>query len=403
VLEKYANKFNKGIDDILGGTFGGGSSGGGGGGAAGAAEEGPQAPRSVSALRDSGAQTNSIDQDGEQDEENSGKSVNVAAAVGVNVVFHDSRATTADGVDLSANSDVAVGATNDANYHAEGTGATVFSDIGIGVGVGVTNTVNVTEAKLGADNTVTGAENVTVKAESKQNQSDDFRNKLTSEGSAGAGAGEIGVAGALAVTNTVNNTRALVGQGTRIGTLDDRITRLSVESIDTSKIAAKAWAGALQVEIPSGSDDGENGGKKGAVGATFVVLNSVNTNRAEVGKDAAVFATEDVGVVAINARPTDAKFDFDGDFDLLNPLAFLQTSSYYTESLAGAGATGDLVLAGSFAVTVSHNTTEALIGKDAVVDAEAVTVEAENRQNARSLAGGLGAAQKLGIGASLTA
>ena len=106
---------------------------------------------------------------------------------------------------------------------------------------------------------------------------------------------------------------------------------------------------------------------------------------------------------AENLRQSEDDFDFSGDFDLLNPSAFLQTTNYYTEAVGVGAATGDNALAGSFGVTVSHNDIHAKVGENVTLTAASFQGKAVNRTNARSLTGGVAAAQKLAAGGTVSA
>ena len=384
ILENYANKFKQGLGEagnnqLLSGNFNDSNG------------DSPAAkPHSVSALSEHGASTQSVDQEGNSDSEQS-DSISIAAAVGVNAIDYDSSATTADGLTLSIGGNLDVTADTNTNYNTRGTGVAVLSDNAIAVGVGVTNTLNDTTARIGANTTITTADAIAVDALSTQNQHADFANKLAAEGIAGAGAKKIGVAGALALINNLNNTDAIIGSNTTIATADS----LTIEATDLSRLRAKAWGASVAV-----NDDGDS---KAAVGAAFAVINTINDVEAELEEDSTVTVTGNVRINAESLRQSEDDFNFSGDFSILNPTAFLQTSNYYTEAVGAAGATGDNALAGSFGVTVSNNDIHATIGDDVTITAGgALDMDAKNRTNARSLTGGVAAAQKLAIGGTVS-
>ena len=385
LLEKYANKYKSGMnsatggDEILGGDFSDSEG-----------NESGDSPHSVQALGDHGAKTQSADKQGKSDSGKK-KSISVAAAVGVNALDYDVRATTADGLNLSVGEDLEVSATNNTNYNSRGTGIAILTDNAIAVGVGVVNTLHDTRAKIGAGTTITQAEDITVEAASTQNQSEDFVDKLAAEGVAGAGAKKLGVAGALALVNNINNTEAQVGAGTTITNADG----LTVKSTDLSRLRVKAWGASVAVN--------GKGDSKAAIGAAFAIINTVNDTEAEIGNNSSITVTNGVTVLAENLRQSENDFDFSGDFKVLNPTAFFQTTNYYTEAVGVGAATGDNALAGSFGVIVSHNDIHAKVGENVTLSAGSFQGKARNRTNARSLTGGVAAAQKLAIGGTVSA
>ncbi|WP_437340030.1 beta strand repeat-containing protein, partial [Thalassospira marina] len=386
ILEGYKNKFVDATDEmLLAGDFGD-------------EEGGDKKPRSAQVLadqKDSGNnKTSSVDESGKSDSSKSGKSVSIAAAVGVGVNSRKSIATIDDGASdsiktLSSDSTIDVTSKNDANAQTRGTGAAVLSDTGIAVGVAVTATNHETTAKLGDYTTISSSTGVNVTAQSTQNQADDFANKLMAEAIAGAGAKKLGVAGALSVINTDNDSSAILGKNVDVTSTG----AVQVTSSEKNHIVSRALAASVSVGAQA----------KTAVGATFALINAGNTNKALVDEGAKITTTGDVMVSAKNLRQSESSFGFDGDYSLLNPTSVFQTSNYYTEALAGAASTGNAALSGSFSVTVTQNETSAEIAKSATISADDITLTAENRQNARTLGGAIAVSKQTGVGITLNA
>ncbi|RCK41447.1 hypothetical protein TH25_23770, partial [Thalassospira profundimaris] len=386
VLEGYKNKFVGATDEmLLAGDFGNDS-------------DGKKKPRSAQALADQKTagnnKTSSVDEKGNADSSKSGKSISIAAAVGVGVNNRKSIASIDDGTSgnlntLSAGGDIDVTAKNDANAQTRGVGAAVLSDNGIAVGVAVTATGHETTAKLGDYTKISGSTGVNVTAQSTQNQADDFANKLMAEAVAGSGAKKIGVAGALSVINTDNDSSATLGKNVDVTSTG----AVNVTSSEKNHIVSRALAASVSVGAEA----------KTAVGATFALINAGNTNTALVDDGAKISTTGDLTVSAKNLRQSEESFGFDGDYSLLNPTSVFQTSNYYTEALAGAASTGNTAISGSFSVTVTQNETSASIAKSATVSADDITLTAENRQNARTLGGAIAASKQTGVGVTLNA
>ena len=390
-LEKYANKFKdardqfedeqgaQAVDEILEGDFSNDEG-----------ESPADMPHSVQALSDHGAQTQSVDQEGMGDSEQS-DSISIAAAVGVNVLNYDASAETADGLTLSSVGALEITSNNQSNYNTRGTGIAILSDNAIAVGVGIANADNDTKAKIGDNTQIMGAGQITVSATSSQNQAEDFAEAFAAEGVAGAGAKKLGVAGALALVNNTNSTQAQVGMGTTVSNADG----LTVESSDLSRLRAKAWGASVAVN--------SDGNSKAAIGAAFAVINTINETEAEIAEDSNITVTGNVVVEAQNLRQSEEDFDFSGDFDVLNPTAFLQTTNYYTEAIGIGATTGERGLAGSVGVVVSHNDIQAQIGARVTINSAGLDMDAKNRSNARSIVGAVAVGKSLAVGGSVSA
>lgn len=347
--------------------------------------------KSTSTLKDNEDSQQGVDKSG-----SSGK-VNVAAAAGVLVIDDDVSASITAGTDaekrtIETGGALSVTAFNSSDFSARGLGdalditaPTGGAAVGIGVGVGLAILRNDTTASIGNDTHIVQAGDITVGAESKQNTSPDFAFKLAAEGVAGAGSDKVSVAGALAVANSNATTKASIGDNVLI----DQAGAISIQTDNTSKLAAKAWSVATS-------------GKVG-VGASIAVLVSNNEYQAWLGEGANVTATS-LTVAARNHKIT-GPVDFDWSLDGLedrftdaNLQILLGQNNYYTETIAGA-ASGKVSVAGAFSVNVFDDTTEAWIGNGSdVTTTGAVELTAQNETTAKAFAGGVSAAGKVGVG-----
>lgn len=376
-------------------------------------------------------------------------SVSVAAAVGANIVDNDTSIIVTPGKALAAGGSIDINASSDSNYMTLGSGEAVAvtdnsssqGGIGIGVGVAITVAQNDTVAEVSS---IEAAGDVSVTAKSTQNMNADFIKELTSEAIAGASADKVAVAGAVAVVVTDNDTRAEVSDGAIIGD----IGALNVISEDQSKISSRAIAWV---------DPGK--GTTAGVGASAAILVSKNTNTARIGDGVMINSADSINVSATNKRVTPATVglnfseiinfddilesallagrteasDDDEDntgtepevnpetggpaiiFDKLESKAtdakhaledYIRSHNYYTEAAAGSASTDGSAkygVAGSFAVTVLENETEASIGNVTIDNVTGnVDVTAETDTDIAGFTGSVVKAGKVGVGISAT-
>ncbi|HXF65357.1 MAG TPA: hypothetical protein VNK67_01485 [Burkholderiales bacterium] len=324
--------------------------------------------------------------------------VNVAAAAGVLVLDDDVEASIAAGRRLEAGGDLEVTASNSSDFSARGLGDTLDitkpiagSQIGIGVGVGLSVVRNDTTATIGTNSRIVDAGDVTVAAQSAQNVSPGFKNKLAAEGVSGAGSEKVSVAGALAVANSNSKTHAAIGDGVTIGNAG----AVAIEADNTSKLSAKAWSAATS-------------GKVG-VGASIAIVVSENEYRASLGAGADVTAAS-LAVAARNHKvsgPAPLDFTLEDVKNLnkdtskitdANLQVLLGENNYYTEAIAGGGSS-QVAVTGAFSINVFDDTTEAAIGQNATIrTAGAVALTAASDTTAKAFAGGVSAAGKVGVG-----
>jgi len=345
-----------------------------------------QSAASTKALEGSqDAQTNQATQGG-------GK-VAIAAAVGLAVIADKVDASVAGGHQLATGGAIDVSASQDSNFRARGAGDAVSaaSKAGVGVGVGIAVSNSSTSAQLGDHTHITGAQDISVTAESTQNRDAAFANRLTAEGIAGAGGNKVGVAGAFAVAVSNAQTAATMGAHTQI----DKAGDIRLQAHNTSMLGAKAWAGAV-------------GGNVG-VGASVATVVSNNEYRASIGSGSDISA-DSLALQAQNSQvaPGTFRLKVDGISDIktipdqLTKGALLGGANYYSE--AAAGAAGDTAaVSGAFAVNVFSDRTETAIGANSSIDLGsrgALLLDSSNDTTSTSMAGAAAVGGKVGVGVS---
>lgn len=224
--------------------------------------------------------------------------VSVAAAVGVSIVSHDVTAQVTGNVTKAKN--VTIKAENLDNFETLATGAAVSKKTSIALGTAIvvnnSKTLASLTGNLGDANNKVG--DVTVKADTKHNMSGNYITKLGAEAIAGAGNGSeeggAAVAGAVAVITSNAATTAEIGNGTVIYS-DGNV---KVEATEQSKLAARAWGATLtsakfdEQNKSGGQTSGSSTGKSGAgVGAAFSVIYANNKTKACVGDGAKIYAS----------------------------------------------------------------------------------------------------------------
>jgi filamentous hemagglutinin family protein len=360
------------------------------------------------------------------DKKQESKKVSVAAAIGVGVVVNQAKASIGGaGRSVTTTGKMGVKATTDTNYETTATGEAVSDNIGIAAAVALTGTFNKTQANIAAGTTVVQAGDIDVIATANQNRDPAFRFDMAAEAVSGASGGDVAVAGSLAVVGNYNETQASIEEGVTIGSGVAPVGDITVKADETSKLAARARAGALSTGKES----------KAGVGASFAAILSYNTTTAAAGYDTlwgGFYTPTWIYANSLTVAATKHKVDFvspldvipksisgvqtwvkNFDFDALDPLNYLGSNNYYTEAVAGAAAKGDAAVAGSFAVNLFMNTTEAYLGKNVHVTTSGsqagthpetlgVEVAAASDTRAIAFAGAVAGAKKAGVGISNT-
>ena len=363
--------------------------------------------------------------------------VNIAAAVGVNVTAHKAKARiggsfTAQSADAKAE--------NRANYRAYATGANIAtSDINplvnanvISVGVAVS--VNHNEADAMLDGKITTTDGVAANAILTQNLDGRFAGLLAAQSLAGAvgskGKG-VGLAFAVSVVKTFGKCSARILDNAEVTGGD-----VVVKAVEKSRIAVRA--GGFDV-----------GGSTVCLGASFALIYDENQNLAKIGKNATITAkslevraekqavtaddyqfpfdrkdlftvseggadgSPNEGLVHVNISDTGNKNSLEvnlktedvlGVVDMLN---YLSSVNYYMESVAGTlstpGPSSKASLSGAFSMLFAKNETSAEIDEGATIvltDGKA-TVEAKSGVNSRVIAGSLTATNAVGVGVNI--
>ncbi len=185
--------------------------------------------------------------------------VSVAAAVGVSIVSHDVTAEMTGTITKAKT--VTIKAENLDNFEMLATGAAVSKKTSIALGVAVIVNNSKTRGALMGNLGTAGSRvgDVTIQAVTKTNMDDDFRTKLGTEAIAGAGNGSedggAAVAGAVAVISSSAETMAEIGRNITVYS-DGEVT---VEAIEQSRLAARAWGATLTSSTFDEQNNGGNG------------------------------------------------------------------------------------------------------------------------------------------------
>jgi len=326
--------------------------------------------------------------------------VQVAGAIGVNVIGNDASAGIADGVHITEVGNTTISSSNDVNFTTYATGEAVSDATGVGAAIALTVVDNDSVASVGNGATIDQAGDLNLSSATSQNMGDDFTTKVGTEAKAGASGGKVAVAGSVAIVNTANSSKAFIGDDAEIGASGN----VSVSAVDQSKLSARAWSGALSKSKDS----------KAGVGAAFSVLHANDETHAYIGKRAKLLDALSLLVSAENKKVDISDFEFKFDFekrsfddfsyDDLSPINVLSSNNYYTEAAAGAASTSDsgVAVAGAFSVQVLESTTMAYIDDDAEIITQGKTeVSARRDTNAVALGGAFGGSKKVGVGVTL--
>ena len=379
--------------------------------------------------------------------------VSVAAAAGVSIVSHDVTAEMTGTITKAKT--VTIKAENLDNFEMLATGAAVSKKTSIALGVAVIVNNSKTRGALMGNLGTAGSRvgDVTIQALTKTNMDDNFRTKLGTEAIAGAGNGSedggAAVAGAVAVISSSAETTAEIGRNITVYS-DGEVT---VEAIEQSRLAARAWGATLTSSTfdeqnnggngsGSSSGNGSSSGSSGAgVGASFVIIYAKNKTKAQVGDNARIYAKSlavNAEKKAVNATWTNKDVEINGTIssgskqlpggkiyinttdkaqsdneltisdlssaamDLLN---LLSNQNYYLEAVGGSASTvgSSFTGAGSFTVLVMEDTVEALVGNSVVlVLTDGLKVTAASKVNAAVITGSVayGGSKSAGVAIS---
>ncbi|MCZ4315718.1 leukotoxin LktA family filamentous adhesin [Comamonadaceae bacterium G21597-S1] len=305
-----------------------------------------------------------------QDNSQGGGGVSVAAAVGVNAAVATTGARVGSGRSVHSQGALTVSSSNDTDARAQADGSQVdagSTSVGVGAAVALNTGVSTNQALIGDDAQVQ-AQGVVVQAVNPSGAHSDYG----AEARSGAGAGEVGIAGALAASVVVNTTVAALegdrnasGQGARVDAGSGDVL-VQAGNASTNKVV-------------SGADvSGTGGSAKVGVGASIGVNVAVNTTVADIADKAVLLQGHD--------------------------LTLRATADHGQETAVTGGAAGaQVAVTPLVGVTLAVNTTVARAGQSAtgLSVSGAYSSMAEQRASASTVATGQTQGDKVGVGVSI--
>ena len=384
-----------------------------------------------------------------------GQSVNIAAAVAVNVTKHQAITRMTGSLFAMA---VEILAENHGNFRTLGTGAVVtgkkdYNANNISLGVAVSTNKNEASAVVSGKTVATGAAHttetttdrngdITVDASLSQNMDGVYKGLLGAQalaGSISANGGIVGISGAIAILIGNADTKAeikdgsvLEGKNIVLNAVDKSKYAVRAGSVTISK-GAKAGVGASYAMIYAANNTllliGEKQTEEHPVSGVTIQAASL-TARAEKSRvdsrdyefplstdvlftvDAS--SSTDKGLINLTTTDGDAgKYSIDitissDDFlKLIDMMNYLASVNYYAEAIAGSILTGENAkgaVAGSMAMVYLDNVTRAQLGDQVTIlltgDMKVTAVE---NTNTRMISGSLSASSaKVGAGVSIT-
>ena len=275
-------------------------------------------------------------------------SVSVAAAIGVNIANADARATIADGLTIGAGDLLTVSSSTntDANAKADATAVTKASSgaggsggsgggggssaVGVGAAVALNVASSTAEGRIGDDDVT--AKGVKVEAVmtpvALPKQGTEKLHSFGAQATSGAGGGDIGVAGSVAINIATSNAEASIDAGATLALSGGELT-LTAENLSKDIVTAKP----ASTPATSGKDVG--------VGASVALDVASDTTRAEIEDGARITGTAGEGsITATNAH--DASIEAEN----------------------GATSSGGTAVGAAVAIGVLTNTTTARFGAD---------------------------------------
>ncbi|MDU4960065.1 MAG: filamentous hemagglutinin N-terminal domain-containing protein [Sporomusaceae bacterium] len=289
----------------------------------------------------------------QDDAQTSEGNITAVAALGINAIssvtkaYMDSSAASHS----SGNAAVTSRAVNQSAVTADGS-AVEAGATGIGVAVGIN--------KVSSDNQAYVNQEIAAKAlsvKSAGNGTD--AHSLTTKVSSGAGAADVGVAGALAVNVHVNESLAQIGG---LGNIQ----------AETVSVTAENESNSTASSLPSGAASGSKVG----VGASVATNIGINHVTAEIADNAKFRGAKDINLEA--------------------------TGKHSLTTEAKAGSKGGISVMPVVAVTVADNQATARIGTgDTLAISGDLTVKADNTGSATTKAEGQADGEKAAIGAAI--
>ncbi|TWH39301.1 beta strand repeat-containing protein [Dulcicalothrix desertica] len=298
-------------------------------------------------------------------------SISIAAGLALNLVDSTAKATLADGLVINSAGSFKLATSNETDAAAIADGSAVGGAPKVGVGVAVAlNIVDTTNEATVGKSTI-GTANVTAKGitlEAKMSDAslkgDGFSN-FTAQATAGAGASNVGVAGAFAL-NAIgeNSSIALIKSGAIVDAGGGDVNFIA-ENKTNSVTLAEAEVEAV-----------EGGKSKVGVGASIAI--DVEQNRAE--------ASLQDNSTLINA----------------GKLTLAATSDNSSETSVKAGSAGDISVSPAVALTIVSNDTLARIGTGGTLTVGSLDAVAKHSGNTSTTADAAAAGSTVGVGAALS-
>lgn len=324
-------------------------------------------------------------------ESTEGGGVSVAAAVGVNVGVATSKASIAPGKSVTSEGVLTVESRAQADAASKADGSTVDAaktNVGVGAAVSLNVGIATNQAIVGAGSHVK-AQGMTVQSLMQDTQKNDF----SANAKSGAGASQVGVAGALAVNVVVNTSEALV-EGESGTTVD----------ADDGDVAIKAASDSASTVTSGATVTGTDQNAKVGVGASIGVNVVVNTTKAEVedgatladagkltleadaghtlsttvtgGAAGAKVSITPVAAVAVGVNTTQARLGTAATgSDLTGALKVHAAQTDTVTTKATGSATGDVAVGASLAAAVVLDKATASVERD-ITSSSAMTLEA---------------------------
>ena len=293
--------------------------------------------------------------------------VSVAAAAGINVAVTTTRATIGSGRKITSGGATTVSSATNVDGSASADGSQVSNaqaNVGVGAAVAL-NVAVVSNQAIVRDNAEISAYGLTVSAQLQKPEKTGFAalfdkfksfvpgstnpeaNNFSATSKSGAGAGDVGVAGSLAVNTVITRSEAVIegdkdnsGTGAQINADGGTVT-LEATNQATSKVNAQA-----SVKNGSNGDPGTVG-----VGASIGVNVAVNTTRAEAEDKSTLTdaGTVDMDALSVYTQTTEVTGGAAGSKVSITPVAAVAIAVNATTARLGQSAdtldlTGDLNL-----------------------------------------------------------
>lgn len=275
-------------------------------------------------------------------------SVSVAAAIGVNLVSATTRASTSDGararISWGGSLNLSSAANTDVSVEADGSTVDgTAAGVGVASAVAINKATSVNEAYLGGTHET---QSLTIQAHTRTlnegQPNEDKTNTFSAVAVSGAGAKEVGVAGALALNLTDSKTAALIGE------------QAYVEMPDSGNVVISASDRTVDLAraTPHETATGETAG----VGASVAVNVAVRTTLAELsdraqiadGSDPAVLGDLTVTAASDHSMETEAKAGAEGGVAIDSSVAVAALNQQTIARIAsGSGSAGGIGASGA--------------------------------------------------------